>query len=94
MVLGGWVKTALAQLAYSDERVVKYLELKMWVCVSDNFDVKMFVKKILKSISNEDVESLKLNGLKNKLHEKKKAMRGSCLCSMMCGIKTLKNGMI
>ena len=44
----------------------------MWVCVSDDFGVKMFVKKILKSISNEDVESLKLNGLKNKLHEKKK----------------------
>ena len=48
----------------------------MWVCVSDNFDVKMFVKKILKSISNEDVESLKLNGLKNKLHEKKKKKKG------------------
>ena len=45
----------------------------MWVCVSDDFDVKMLVKKILKSISNEDVESLKLNGLKNMLHEKKKS---------------------
>ena len=72
--IGGLGKTTLAQLVYNNERVVKHFELKIWVCVSDDsddgFDVNMMIKKILKSISNEDVASLDLNGLKDKLHEK------------------------
>ncbi|XP_034679607.1 putative disease resistance protein RGA3 isoform X1 [Vitis riparia] len=68
--IGGLGKTTLAQLVYNAETVVQYFEPRIWVCVSDNFDVKSLVKKILKEVCEQDVERLELNGLKNLLHEK------------------------
>ena len=46
--IGGLGKTTLAKLVYNDERVVDHFSTKMWVCVSDEFDVEKLVKKILK----------------------------------------------
>ncbi|XP_059651138.1 disease resistance protein RGA2-like [Cornus florida] len=42
-------KTALAKLVYNDERVTNHFELKMWVFVSDVFDVKMIAKEMIES---------------------------------------------
>ncbi|RVW93459.1 putative disease resistance protein RGA4 [Vitis vinifera] len=67
--IGGVGKTTLAQLVYNAEKVVQCFEPRIWVCVSDHFDVKSLVKKILKEVCNQDVERLELNGLKNLLHE-------------------------
>ncbi|KAJ9159261.1 hypothetical protein P3X46_024778 [Hevea brasiliensis] len=58
--IGGLGKTALAQLVYNDEKVKNYFEKKMWVCVSEEFEVKLLVKKILGSATNSEVLNLEL----------------------------------
>ncbi|XP_077249411.1 putative disease resistance protein RGA3 [Tasmannia lanceolata] len=47
--MGGLGKTALAQLVYNDETVVNHFELRMWVCVSEDFDVRRLTISILES---------------------------------------------
>jgi hypothetical protein len=42
-------KTTLAKLVFNDEQIQQGFYLKMWVCVSDNFDVKNIVAKILEA---------------------------------------------
>ncbi|XP_026434674.1 putative disease resistance protein RGA3 [Papaver somniferum] len=47
--MGGLGKTSLAQLVYKDELVNKHFELKMWVHVSEDFDVEKLLTKIMES---------------------------------------------
>ena len=65
----GLGKTNLAQLVYNDQGVVSYFNLKMWVCVSDDFDVKVLVRNIIKSATNRDVENLELDQLQQLLKQ-------------------------
>ncbi|PON94773.1 NB-ARC domain, LRR domain containing protein [Trema orientale] len=67
--LGGMGKTTLAQLVYNDERVVEHFELKIWVCVSDDFDVKRLVKAILESETGSACEALELDPLQKRLQD-------------------------
>ncbi|AET01322.1 NB-ARC domain disease resistance protein [Medicago truncatula] len=68
--IGGLGKTALAQLVYNDGEVQKKFEKKIWVCVSEDFDVKTILKNILESLLNGKVdENLSLENLQNNLRQ-------------------------
>lgn len=47
--IGGIGKTALAQLVFNDERVKTHFWLRIWACVTEDFDVKQLMIKIIKS---------------------------------------------
>ncbi|KAF2282638.1 hypothetical protein GH714_043719 [Hevea brasiliensis] len=49
--IGGIGKTTLAKLVYNDQRIATPFELKLWVCVSDVFELDKVIIKILNSAS-------------------------------------------
>ncbi|KAJ1382314.1 Virus X resistance protein-like, coiled-coil domain [Sesbania bispinosa] len=73
--MGGLGKTALAQLAYNDAQVQKLFDKFMWVCISEDFEVKSVLNKILKSLKNDGVGDLDLDILQKKLREELNGQR-------------------
>nr|XP_023892273.1 putative disease resistance protein RGA4 isoform X2 [Quercus suber] len=65
--LGGLGKTTLAQLVFNDREIQNHFEQKLWACVSDDFEVKVIVKKILECAQNKKQEEIELNTLINNL---------------------------
>ncbi|KAL6338324.1 hypothetical protein AAG906_018671 [Vitis piasezkii] len=73
--MGGVGKTTLAQIIYNDGRVENRFDMRVWVCVSDDFDVAGITKAILESITKSRCEfktlELLQEKLKNEMKEKK-----------------------
>ncbi|XP_062086548.1 putative disease resistance protein RGA3 [Humulus lupulus] len=65
--LGGMGKTTLAQWVFNDERVSSHFELKMWVCVSEEFDVRRLIKAIIESGTGKACEALEMDPLQKQL---------------------------
>uniref|UniRef100_A0A7N2R4F9 Uncharacterized protein n=1 Tax=Quercus lobata TaxID=97700 RepID=A0A7N2R4F9_QUELO len=62
--MGGIGKTTLAQLAYNDDKVKSHFDIRMWVCVSEPFDISRVAKAIIQEIKrtvldNDIKETLK-----------------------------------
>ncbi|XP_018730445.2 putative disease resistance protein RGA1 [Eucalyptus grandis] len=73
--IGGMGKTALAKLVYNDDGVKVQFELRLWVCVPENFDLKKTIEGIIKdatsqSLSNLDIQQLQTI-LRNTIKDKK-----------------------
>ncbi|KAI0503609.1 hypothetical protein KFK09_014543 [Dendrobium nobile] len=63
---GGMGKTTLLQHVYNDE-ITKEFGRKMWVCVSNNFDVKKVIADMLQSLKMEKPRCDTLDALQNSL---------------------------
>uniref|UniRef100_A0ACD5V7W4 Uncharacterized protein n=1 Tax=Avena sativa TaxID=4498 RepID=A0ACD5V7W4_AVESA len=50
--MGGLGKTTLAKMVYNDQGIQQHFELKMWHCVSDNFNVIALVKSVIELATN------------------------------------------
>ncbi|XP_047339475.1 putative disease resistance protein RGA4 [Impatiens glandulifera] len=68
--MGGLGKTTLAQMVFNDYEVSKHFDTKIWVCVSDEFDIKL----VLKTILDEKAEAC-LEKLQRKVRDKLKGKR-------------------
>ncbi|TVU50672.1 hypothetical protein EJB05_02051 [Eragrostis curvula] len=70
--LGGSGKTTLAKLVFNDDKIIeKHFEVRLWVHVSQEFDVQnKLVKKLFEAISNENSESHSIQHMIKKISNK------------------------
>ncbi|GAU30052.1 hypothetical protein TSUD_332210 [Trifolium subterraneum] len=81
--IGGLGKTTLAKMVFNDKRIDDIFQLKIWVCVSDDFDFRQIIIKIINSspppgvaipnqedINHFDIEQLQIR-LRHKLDGQK-----------------------
>ncbi|KAL6326158.1 hypothetical protein AAG906_001033 [Vitis piasezkii] len=69
--MGGVGKTTLAQMIYNDKRVGDNFDIRVWVCVSDQFHLAGITKAILESVSEHSSDtSNTLQSLQDSLQKK------------------------
>ncbi|RCV35461.1 hypothetical protein SETIT_7G241500v2 [Setaria italica] len=74
--IGGVGKTTLAQFVYNDPIVRRQFEIKIWVCVSDNFDVIRLTREMLDCVSKQRLaETGNLNKLQEDLEKHMQSKR-------------------
>ena len=70
--IGGLGKTSLAQLVYNDERVANHFT-RLWVCVSNEFEKKRLIAKIIigadKTKTDGNLQNFDLEQLQSFLYE-------------------------
>ncbi|XP_062007152.1 putative disease resistance protein RGA3 [Rosa rugosa] len=67
--LGGLGKTTLAKLVYNDSMLEEKFEMKMWICVSDNFDIQTLIRGIINAAIKQKCEDESLDLMKRRLQD-------------------------
>ncbi|XP_057732724.1 putative disease resistance protein RGA1 [Arachis stenosperma] len=67
--LGGLGKTTLVQMVYNDQQVGNHFDLKIWVCVSENFTRGTILRSILKAMEVDKYERMDLDAMEKKVKE-------------------------
>ena len=67
--MGGVGKTTLAQIIYNDDRMQDKFHCRVWVCVSDQFELIGITKSILESVSGHSSHSENLSLLQASLQK-------------------------
>lgn len=65
--LGGLGKTTLTKYVYNDDAIVSHFKARIWVCVSEDFDLKKVIEKIINDATGVDKTHLDLNQLQTRL---------------------------
>ncbi|RZB64337.1 putative disease resistance protein RGA3 [Glycine soja] len=65
--LGGLGKTTLAQFIFNDEKVVNHFELRIWVCVSEDFSLERMTKAIIEATSGVACKDLDIGSKQKRL---------------------------
>ncbi|KAL6269907.1 hypothetical protein ACE6H2_026818 [Prunus campanulata] len=65
--IGGIGKTTLAQLAYHDERVSQHFDSRMWIFVSQDFNVKKIMKAAIELATEDKCKSSEMELLQSRL---------------------------
>ncbi|XP_050905575.1 putative disease resistance protein RGA1 isoform X2 [Lathyrus oleraceus] len=73
--LGGLGKTTLAQLIFNHDKVVSHFELRIWVCVSEDFSLNRMTRAIIESTSGHACAEMDLDPLQRKLQDLIKGKR-------------------
>ncbi|XP_061947593.1 putative disease resistance protein RGA4 isoform X2 [Populus nigra] len=68
--MGGLGKTTLSQMVYNEERVKLQFSLRIWVCVSTDFDVRRLTRAIIESIDGAPCGLQELDPLQRRLQQK------------------------
>ncbi|CAJ1930964.1 unnamed protein product [Sphenostylis stenocarpa] len=67
--MGGLGKTALAKHVFHDHRVCKHFDLRIWVCVSDDFITKKILQSIIECSTGQNPNLNTLEALLKKVEE-------------------------
>lgn len=73
--LGGLGKTTLVKFVYNDIRMVQNFEQRFWVCVSDDFDLKKLLEKIITAYTGVNMSHLDLDQMQNSLQSQLKSKK-------------------
>jgi Leucine-rich repeat (LRR) protein len=67
--IGGIGKTTLAQWMYNDERVTKFFDSRIWLCVSEEFTILKLAKEIFKSAGGIISENMSMDEVQTSLRK-------------------------
>ncbi|KAJ1685065.1 hypothetical protein LUZ63_016455 [Rhynchospora breviuscula] len=73
--LGGVGKTTLARMVYKDKHVQSYFDLRIWICVSDKFDLERLMKEMIECASGKMCDLSNLDKIEDTLEKMLRSKR-------------------